>query len=297
MKHFPVMLREAVDGLKVQPDGIYVDGTFGAGGHSREILSRLDGGLLYGFDRDPSALEAATPDPRLRLRHNNFSDMTDVLRADGITAVDGVLLDLGVSSMQFDEGERGFSYRFSADLDMRMNPESAFNALEVIRKYPAEDLQEIFSAYGEIRNAKTLAEAVVKERELRQIRTTKDLELLVLPYAFGNKMRYLSQVFQAVRMEVNQEIRELKLTLQRLEEVLKPGGRIVVITFHSLEDRLVKSFLKHGSFDNKPLMDEYGRKQASFKMLTKKPVLPGEKELRENKRSRSAKLRIGERLK
>lgn len=223
--------------------------------------------------------------------------MADVLRADGITAVDGVLLDLGVSSMQFDEGERGFSYRFSADLDMRMNPESAFNALEVIRKYPAEDLQEIFSAYGEIRNAKTLAEAVVKERELRQIRTTKDLELLVLPYAFGNKMRYLSQVFQAVRMEVNQEIRELKLTLQRLEEVLKPGGRIVVITFHSLEDRLVKSFLKHGSFDNKPLMDEYGRKQASFKMLTKKPVLPGEKELRENKRSRSAKLRIGERLK
>ncbi|MBY5957551.1 16S rRNA (cytosine(1402)-N(4))-methyltransferase RsmH [Membranicola marinus] len=296
MSHFSVLREEAVSGLRIREGGVYVDGTFGAGGHSREILGQLGGGVLYGFDQDLSVLQAAYDDSRLRLRHNNFADMVDVLKADGIGSVDGVLVDLGVSSMQFDQGERGFSYRFSAPLDMRMNQNAARTARQVLNDYSMEQLWYMFSDYGEIRNSKNLAEAVVDARKVRPIETTLDLVAIAESNARGSKMRYLSQVFQAVRIEVNDEMGVLKKFLKQLPEIVAVGGRVVVISFHSLEDRLVKNYLKHGSFDRQEIKDSYGKSIRHWRMITKKPVLPDSEEVKQNSRSRSAKMRIGERL-
>lgn len=293
MKHESVMLEEAVEGLAIRGGGVYVDGTFGAGGHSRAILKRLTTGILYGLDRDLHVLQAAQEDNRLRLRHNNFSDMADVLKADGIREVDGVLLDLGVSSMQFDEADRGFSYRFPAELDMRMNQQAALSAQEVLQQYSEEELWYMFSDYGEIRNAKSLAKSVVENRRRKKIQTTEDLIFIASQRSVGNKMRYLSQVFQAIRMEVNDEIGELKKFLERLPEFVKPGGRVVIISFHSLEDRLVKNYFRHGNAEGEVKTDFYGEAEKPFEMLTKKPVTASDEEITQNKRSRSAKMRIG----
>lgn len=297
MRHFSVLKEDAVDALLIKEGGVYVDGTFGAGGHSQEILSRMRNGVLYGFDQDLTVLKGAFADPRLRLRHNNFVDMVDVLKADGVTEVDGVLVDLGVSSMQFDQAERGFSYRFSARLDMRMNQEASRTAEVVVNEYPMERLWSLFSEYGEIRNSKSLAEAIVAERKVRRIETTRDLALIAERMAIGNKMRYLSQLFQAIRIEVNDEVGVLKSFLLRLEEVVRVGGRVVVISFHSLEDRVVKTFFKHGGFDREETKDKYGNSLNIFRMVTRKPIVPGKEELKKNVRSRSAKMRVGERIK
>jgi len=295
VKHYSVLLKEAVDGLVVQEGGVYVDGTFGGGGHSRLILERLGDGILYGFDQDSSVFEGAPDDSRLRLRHNNFADMADVLRADGVTRVHGVLLDLGVSSMQFDEGDRGFSYRHAAELDMRMNQHATLTAEYVVNQYSLEDLWYMFSDYGEIRNSKKLAEALVSFRKLTPIKTTAELALVAEQNAVGSKMRYLSQVFQAIRIEVNDEMGALKSFLSRLPEMVLPGGRVAIISFHSLEDRLVKNYFKHGVVDRKKPQENYDNPNRKWHSITKKPLMPGPAERAENIRSRSAKLRIAER--
>src|SRR5690606_12021574 len=286
----------SIDGLNIREGGIYVDGTFGAGGHSRMILEKLGDGILYGFDQDLSVLQAAYQDSRLTLRHNKFADMADVLKADGIEAVDGVLLDLGVSSMQFDEGDRGFSYRHGARLDMRMNQNANLTAQQVVNGYSMEELWYIFSDYGEIRNSRKLAEILVESRKLRKIDTTTDLSALAEQIAVGNKMRYLSQVFQAIRIEVNDEMGVLKRFLNRLPEMVAVGGRVAIISFHSLEDRLVKNYFKYGSVDREMPQDDYGNPIRKWHTITRKPITPGPAEMEENVRSRSAKLRIAERL-
>ena len=290
------MKEESIDGLNIREGKIYVDGTFGAGGHSRMILEKLGDGILYGFDQDLSVLQAAYQDSRLTLRHNNFADMADVLKADGIEAVDGVLLDLGVSSMQFDEGDRGFSYRHGARLDMRMNQNANLTAQQVVNGYSMEELWYMFSDYGEIRNSRKLAEILVESRKLRKIDTTTDLSALAEQIAVGNKMRYLSQVFQAIRIEVNDEMGVLKRFLNRLPEMVAVGGRVAIISFHSLEDRLVKNYFKYGSVDREMPQDDYGNPIRKWHTITRKPITPGPAEMEENVRSRSAKLRIAERL-
>jgi len=276
---------------------VYVDGTYGAGGHSSEILNRLTIGVLYGFDRDLSVLVAAKADRRLRLRHNNFSDMADVLRADGVDQVDGVLVDLGVSSMQFDEADRGFSYRFPSELDMRMNQGAGLSAQEVLNEYPEERLWYMFSDYGEIRNSKSLARSIVEYRRRKKIQTTEDLVFIASQKVVGNKMRYLSQVFQSIRMEVNDEIGELQKFLERLSEFVKVGGRVVVISFHSLEDRMVKNFFRRGNVDGVIERGVYGKLDLDFEMITRKPLMASGEEIKRNKRSRSAKMRIAKRIK
>lgn len=296
MVHYSVLKEESIDGLNIREGGIYVDGTFGAGGHSRMILEKLGDGILYGFDQDLSVLQAAYQDSRLTLRHNNFADMADVLKADGIEAVDGVLLDLGVSSMQFDEGDRGFSYRHGARLDMRMNQNANLTAQQVVNGYSMEELWYMFSDYGEIRNSRKLAEILVESRKLRKIDTTTDLSALAEQIAVGNKMRYLSQVFQAIRIEVNDEMGVLKRFLNRLPEMVAVGGRVAIISFHSLEDRLVKNYFKYGSVDREMQQDDYGNPIRKWHTITRKPITPGPAEMEENVRSRSAKLRIAERL-
>ncbi len=296
MIHFSVLRQEAIDGLNVREGGVYVDGTFGAGGHSQEILNRLGNGVLYGFDQDLSVLKTAYEDPRLRLRHNNFADMADVMKADGVGGVDGVLVDLGVSSMQFDEGDRGFSYRYTAPLDMRMNQNASLTAFHVVNQYTMEQLWHLFSDYGEIRNSRKLAEAVVEYRKIRPIDTTSELTSIAEANAIGNKMRYLSQVFQAIRIEVNDEVGALKRFLLRLPEIVVVGGRVVVISFHSLEDRLVKNYFKYSSFDRQMPQDNYGNPLRKWHTITKKPVTPGPAELKMNIRSRSAKMRVGEKM-
>lgn len=260
------------------------------------ILEKLGDGILYGFDQDLSVLQAAYQDSRLTLRHNNFADMADVLKADGIEAVDGVLLDLGVSSMQFDEGDRGFSYRHGARLDMRMNQNANLTAQQVVNGYSMEELWYMFSDYGEIRNSRKLAEILVESRKLRKIDTTTDLSALAEQIAVGNKMRYLSQVFQAIRIEVNDEMGVLKRFLNRLPEMVAVGGRVAIISFHSLEDRLVKNYFKYGSVDREMPQDDYGNPIRKWHTITRKPITPGPAEMEENVRSRSAKLRIAERL-
>lgn len=296
VEHYSVLRDESVDGLNVQKGGIYVDGTFGAGGHSRLILDRLGDGILYGFDQDLSVLKAAYEDSRLRLRHNNFADMADVLKADGVDQVDGVLLDLGVSSMHLDEGDRGFSYRQEAILDMRMNQNAGLTARQVINQYSLEDLWYMFSDYGEIRNSKKLAEALVENRKYKPIESTMDLSHIAEQNAIGNKMRYLSQVFQAIRIEVNDEMGVLKRFLHRLPDMVAEGGRVAIISFHSLEDRLVKNYFKHGSVDREMPQDNYENSMKKWHAMTRKPITPGPAEMAENIRSRSAKLRIGQRV-
>lgn len=294
MYHNPVLLRQSVDDLVTNPDGIYVDCTFGGGGHSREILSRLsDKGRLFSFDQDLDALKNTLDDPRFTLVNQNFRFLENSLLMHGISQVDGVLADLGVSSHQFDEAERGFSTRSNAPLDMRMNVMQSLDAKRVINDYDEEQLADIFYYYGELREARKLARDIVYHRKTKSINTTEDLKKLFnyLPPHKVNK--FYAQLFQAIRIEVNQELEVLKEMLVQAYNILKPEGRLVVISYHSLEDRLVKRFLKNGMFEGEPERDIYGNYKKAFELVKSKAVIPDDREIEENSRARSAKMRTG----
>lgn len=294
MYHNPVLLKQSVDDLVINPDGIYVDCTFGGGGHSREILSRLsEKGRLYSFDQDLDALNNAIEDERFTLINQNFRFLENSLLMYGVAQVDGVLADLGVSSHQFDEADRGFSIRSNAPLDMRMNVMQGLDAKRVINEYEEEDLADIFYHYGELREARKLAREIVHHRKSKRIETTEDLKQLFTYIPPHKQNKFFAQVFQAVRIEVNQELEVLKEMLVQAHRILKPGGRLVVISYHSLEDRLVKRFLKNGMFEGEPERDIYGNYQKAFELVKSKATVPTDEEIKENSRARSAKMRVG----
>ena len=292
--HQPVLAAEAIDLLNIQPDGIYVDATFGGGGHSGLILQKLnDKGRLIGFDQDDDAQRNILSDDRFIFVHNNFRYLKRYLKLHRIPKVDGILADLGVSSHQLDEENRGFSYRFDVPLDMRMDQGGQKDAATILNTYSPEELQRVFSRYGEVRNAKTLANLIVHERSHQKIQTVGAFVALLEQVMRGNRLRYLSQVFQALRIEVNDEIGALEDFLNQCLEVLNPEGHLVIISYHSIEDRIVKHFLRTGNTEGKQEKDFYGNIYRPFKLLTKKAVLPSETEIKENPRARSAKMRAG----
>ncbi|HEX5654132.1 MAG TPA: 16S rRNA (cytosine(1402)-N(4))-methyltransferase RsmH [Chitinophagaceae bacterium] len=296
--HIPVLLQETIEGLNIQPGGIYVDCTFGGGGHSKAILSKLGKeGKLFVFDQDEDARKNLPDDTRVVFIPHNFRHLQRFLRLHQIVAIDGILADLGVSSHQFDEAERGFSTRFDAPLDMRMDQRQRLTAFEVVNNYSEQQLHKLFEQYGEVTNAKTLAKTIVSIRSASPLRTIEGFKNALREMVKGNPNKYFAQVFQALRIEVNDELGALKEMLQQVLLLLKPGGRVAIITFHSLEDRLVKNFFRRGSFDetepNPFIMSEPVNE---LKTITKKPITASEKELRQNPRSRSAKLRIAEKL-
>ncbi len=295
--HKPVLLQKTVEGLNIKPDGIYVDVTFGGGGHSKEILKHLgNNGKLIAFDQDNDALENALDDERFLLINQNFRFLKRFLRFYGYTQVDGILGDFGVSSHQFNVPERGFSTRFEAKLDMRMNQDASLSAYEVINQYSQEQLKAILSQYGELRAAAGMARLIVAAREQEPIVSSTQLKEALgrfLPKHRENKI--LAQVFQAIRIEVNQELEALKEFLLQTQEVLKPGGRLSLLTYHSLEDRLVKRYMRNGLFEGEPEKDVFGRVEVPFKPIGKF-LLPSEEEIKENNRARSAKLRVAEKL-
>lgn len=301
MYHISVLLNESIDALQVKPGGVYVDVTFGGGGHSKLILEKLGGkGHLYAFDQDADAQENATQDvftgsANFTFVHSNFRFLKRQLRSDGVRigSVNGILADLGVSSHQLDSAERGFSYRFDAALDMRMDAREGATAATVLNEYSAQELQRVFGELGEVRNAKTLAEAVVRVRDGQAFKTTGDVVDLCEKYFMGDRMRYRSQVFQALRMEVNDELGALEEFLIAAQEMLAPGGRLAVITFHSLEDRMVKNFLKTGNVAGDMKKDFYGNIDRPWELITKKAIEPQAAEVKENVRARSSKLRAG----
>jgi 16S rRNA (cytosine1402-N4)-methyltransferase len=293
--HTPVMLHQSVDALCVKPNGVYVDATFGGGGHAREILSRLKNGRLIAFDRDGDAGANKMEDKRFLLIQNNFRFLRGLLRNEGITEVDGVLADLGVSSHQFDTGERGFSFRFDAPLDMRMNRSGALTAAQVVNNYPETQLCDLLRAYGEVEHAGRAARLVVEAREREAITTIDDLKKALAPCVPKvMEHKYLAKVFQALRIAVNGEMRALEQLLAQAQKILKPGGRLVVITYHSLEDRMVKNFMRASNTDGKIEKDMFGKAITPFTVITKKAVVPDENEIRQNTRARSAKMRVAE---
>jgi len=295
--HQPVLLEACLDGLAIQPDGTYVDVTFGGGGHSRAILAQLGPqGRLFGFDQDEDAQENALDDPRFRLLPFNFRFFKQSLRLERVQQVNGVLADLGVSSHQLDTPDRGFSFRFDATLDMRMQQNGGKSAEDILNTYNATDLQTLFSQYGEVRNAKTLAETIVRTRRQKKIERIEEFLVAIDPCIKGKRNRYLSQVFQALRMEVNDEIAALKIMLEQATNQLAVGGRLVVMSYHSLEDRLVKNWTKHGSFEKEPEKDIYGHYYCPLKAINRKLIVPSEEEIKINPRARSAKLRIAEKV-
>lgn len=295
--HNPVLLKETVDGLNIKPDGVYVDVTFGGGGHSREILSRLGPeGRLLAFDQDKDALKNAIDDSRFVLINQNFRLMKRFLRFHGYKTVDGILGDFGVSSHQFDVAERGFSTRFEADLDMRMDQKSGFSAFTVVNKFEEAQLRDVLSNYGELRNAAAMAKVIVEAREIEKIKTSSQLKEVLrrfLPAHRENKI--LAQIYQAIRIEVNQELEALKEFLVQTNEVLESGGRISLISYHSLEDRLVKRFIRNGMFEGEPEKDVFGNVEVPFKAIGKF-IVPSKEEIKQNNRARSAKLRVAEKI-
>jgi len=295
--HIPVLLKESVDAMNIHPDGVYVDVTFGGGGHSMEILSRLgEHGRLYAFDQDQDAVENRIDDPRFTLIQANFQFIKRFLKFEGVKEVDAILGDFGVSSHQFDEGERGFSIRFDADLDMRMDQNTGMSASELINTYAEEDLAQILWQYGEIKMSRKLARAIVQERETHPIQSTSQLNDILTPFFPPTKVnKFLAQVYQAIRIEVNQEMEVLKTFLLQTPELLKKGGRLSLISYHSLEDRLVKRFIRDGKFSGAPEKDFYGNMLVPLKKVGKL-ITPSSEEMKQNTRSRSAKLRIGEKL-
>lgn len=295
--HTPVLLNESVDALSIKEDGIYVDATFGGGGHSKEILSRLGKkGKLIAFDRDMDAIEAAPKDSRLILVHNNFRFVHNFIRANGFDKVDGILADLGVSSHQFDTMERGFSFRFSAPLDMRMNNKGGKTAREVVNSYSYEDLELIFRMYGEVDNSRQVAKLICNNRETSPIVTTDDLGRALEPVLPKfSEHKYLAKIYQALRIEVNGELLALEGFMNGSIKSLKPKGRISIITYHSLEDRMVKNYFKSGNKGGEIERDFFGRGESPFIIINKKPILPTEEEISANTRARSAKLRVAER--
>lgn len=292
--HNPVLLRETVDGLNIKEDGVYVDVTFGGGGHSKEILSRLGpNGRLLAFDQDQDAQENALDDPRFTLIPENFRYIKRFLRFHGFKQVDGILGDFGVSSHQFDVAERGFSTRFESELDMRMNQSDTLSAYHVVNKYEEEELKRVLWQYGELRNAPKIAETIVAERSVCKIKTSQHLKKVLAPFLPQHKShKILAQIYQAIRIEVNQEIEVLKEFLLQTEQLLPSGGRISLISYHSLEDRLVKRFIRNGLFEGEPERDMYGNFEVPFKKVGGL-IVPGREEIKINNRARSAKLRIG----
>jgi 16S rRNA (cytosine1402-N4)-methyltransferase len=293
--HNPVLLHPTVNGLNIKPDGVYVDVTFGGGGHSREILNRLGpNGKLFAFDQDEDALANALPDERFTLINENFRFIKRFLRFYGVKSVDGILADLGVSSHQFDVPERGFSTRFDAGLDMRMSQKNDLNAYRVVNEYDDANLRRVFWDYGELKNAPALSRTIIEAREKQSIKTTDELKLILakyLPEKVRNKV--LAQIYQAIRIEVNQEMDVLKEFLEQSLEILNPEGRLSVISYHSLEDRLVKRFIKNGMFEGEPERDFFGNFSVPFKTIGKL-IVPSNEEIKSNNRARSAKLRIAE---
>lgn len=298
--HQPVLLYQSIDGMNIHKDGIYVDVTFGGGGHSREILKRLEGKAhLYSFDQDADAEQNIVDNPRFTFVRSNFRYLKNFLKYYGEQeGIDGLLADLGVSSHHFDDAERGFSFRFDAPLDMRMNQRAKQTAADVVNSYNEPALANIFYYYGELKNSRQIAAAIVKERNNKRIETTGELQTIVQPF-FGRdrEKKELAKVFQALRIEVNHEMDALKEMLAAATEMLKPGGRLVVITYHSLEDRMVKNIMKTGSTDGDETKDFFGNTSSPFKLITRKPIIPDADEQAMNPRSRSAKLRVAERVK
>ena len=296
--HVPVMLDESIELLDIRPGGTYVDVTFGGGGHSRGILERLsDSGRLFAFDQDRDARRNLPDDPRLVFVESNFRFMRGLLRCHGVERVDGILADLGVSSHHFDTRERGFSFRFDAPLDMRMNQRAALTAADVVNKYDHAALTRILRDYGELDAPHRAAACIVRSREQHPLRTIDELVACVAPVTpRGAESKFLSKLFQALRIEVNGEMEALRMMLEQSERVLRPGGRLVVIAYHSLEDRTVKNFMRSGRFDGLPEKDFYGRVRSCWQVLTRKALTPSAGEVERNPRSRSAKLRAAVRL-
>ncbi len=293
--HNPVLLKECIEGLNINPAGIYVDVTFGGGGHSREILKHLTTGKLYAFDQDDDAMKNKIDDERFVLIKQNFRYLKNFLKMYNALPIDGLIADLGVSSHQFDEAERGFSIRFNAKLDMRMDQNGKQTAADVLNTYSEEELKRIFKLYGELDNAGYLASIIFHNRKDKHIDTVNDLKVMITKCVKkGRENQYYAQVFQALRIEVNKELDVLQELLIQSLEVLKPGGRLVVISYHSLEDRLVKNIMRSGKFEGEVEKDFYGNQLTPFKQITRKPIVPSAEENEINSRARSAKLRVAE---
>lgn len=297
--HIPALLTETINGLEIKPNGTYVDVTFGGGGHSRVILSHLDSdGRLFSFDQDMDAYANRIDDPRFTFIHGNFRFLSNFLRYHKVTEVDGILADLGVSFHHFDDGERGFSFRYGEGvLDMRMNRDDSLDARKVIAEYDVDALTRMFKLFGELKNARRIAEALVKARSSREIVTIADLLDIVKPFINPRQeKKELAQVFQALRMEVNHEVDALAGFLSQTLKVLKPGGKLAIITYHSIEDRMVKNFMRSGNIDGKVETDFFGRSQTPIRPVNNKVIVPTEEEVERNPRSRSAKLRVAEKI-
>ena len=297
MYHIPVMLNESIEGLNIKPNGTYVDVTFGGGGHSRRILECLgEGGHLYAFDQDEDAAKNVIDDSRFTFIQQNFRYMKNFLQLYCGGKVDGILADLGVSSYQFDTPEKGFSTRFNGRLDMRMNQNAAVDAASIVNTYDVSSLASVFSRYGELRNAMAIADAITMAREEKPIETTDELKSAVARFLpRGSENKVLAQIFQALRIEVNEEMKVLEAFLGQCADVLNPGGRLVVLSYHSLEDRLVKNFMKTGNADGNLEKDFFGYQLTPYKLMTSKPIVPSDDEIQMNSRARSAKLRVAER--
>ena len=296
MYHVPVLLRESVEGLNVEGGGIYVDATFGGGGHSKAILEKLNVGKLFAFDQDHEAASNVEEDERIIFINQNFKHLKKMLRVHGVTQVDGVLADLGISSYQIDSAHRGFAHRFNGRLDMRMDVQSRKTAADILNTVSALELQTMFSEYGELRNSKTLAEKIVALRQSQLFDSIEGFLKAIEPCIMGNRNRYLSQVFQALRIAVNDELNALIEFLEQSKNVLKPEGRLVVISYHSLEDRIVKNFIRSGNAEGHDVKDDFGNKEFFFRAINKKPVEAGSEEIKLNPRARSARLRIAKKV-
>ena len=295
--HIPVLLNECIDGLDIKSDGTYVDATFGGGGHSREIIKKIETGRLFGVDQDEDARVNAEgfEDRIFTFIDSNFRHLSKFLRLEGIEKIDGLLVDLGVSSHQIDEPERGFSTRFDAILDMRMNKNQGLTAEKIINTYPREDLQKVLGKYGEIRNARTLAENIIRARIEAPVRTTGELISILKRFVPAKRQnKYYAQVFQALRIEVNDELGALQDLLRQSADLIKSGGRLVTIAYHSLEDRLIKNYINTGNFEGREVKDIYGYSIRPFRAMTRKPIVAPEQEVLKNNRARSARLRIAE---
>ena len=296
--HVPALLKETIEGLNIHPEGIYVDVTFGGGGHSGEILKSLTGkGRLFGFDQDEDAEKNIPRNERFTFVRSNFRYLSNFMDWYGIENIDGLLADLGVSFHHFDDETRGFSFRFDGELDMRMNKRSDKKASDILNEYSEEALADVFYFYGELKNARPLSRTIVKARAEKKIITNQDFLDIIKPF-FGREKekKQLAQLYQALRIELNREMDTLKELLLQAKEILKPGGRLVVITYHSLEDRLVKNFFKTGNFEGEVNKDFYGNVHSPFKLINNKVIVPGQEEIERNPRSRSAKLRIAEKI-
>ncbi|MBE6346109.1 MAG: 16S rRNA (cytosine(1402)-N(4))-methyltransferase RsmH [Lentimicrobiaceae bacterium] len=297
MYHIPVLLNESVDGLNIKPDGVYVDVTFGGGGHSRRIMECLgENGRLYAFDQDEDAAKNVIDDSRFTFIQQNFRYMKNFIQLYCGGKVDGILADLGVSSYQFDTPEKGFSIRFNGRLDMRMNQNASVDAASVVNTYDVSSLASVLSRYGELRNAMAIADAITMARETKPIETTDELKEAVSRFLVrGSENKILAQIFQALRIEVNEEMKVLEMFLGQCADVLNPGGRLVILSYHSLEDRLVKNFMKTGNAEGNLEKDFFGNQLTPYKLITNKPIVPSDEEIQYNNRARSAKLRVAER--